>query len=215
MLKWTNQLITAPSIEPVTVDQLRSHLRLDTTVDDEYLETLITAARELFEEQTQRSLIQQTWSSFLDAAPCGGDGLGWWDGVRQGSIKQNQPNKIELPKLPVYAFDFIKSYDDDDTATEFDADNYHVELWASPVYVALKNGAVWPTPTRSTNGLEFRYKSGYGPNATDVPAAIRQCLMILAAHWYENREIVVIGTITSTLPQGAQKIINKYKVMRL
>jgi len=35
---------------------------------------------------------------------------------------------------------------------------------------------------------------GYGDDTTDVPQAIRHAAMMLAAHWYENREAVAEGS---------------------
>ena len=37
---------TPPAVEPVTLSEAKAHLRVDSTDDDAYIATLITAARE-------------------------------------------------------------------------------------------------------------------------------------------------------------------------
>ena len=64
-------LIIAPTIEPVTLEELKLHLRIDLDVldEDEYLEGLIKAAREHAEDITRRAILSQTWDYMLDGWP--------------------------------------------------------------------------------------------------------------------------------------------------
>ena len=57
----TMQLITAPELEPVTLADARSFLRIDTSADDEILQKLLTTAREMVETRTGLALITQSW----------------------------------------------------------------------------------------------------------------------------------------------------------
>lgn len=65
------KLITPPTIEPVTVDELKYHLRIDSDIIDEitYLENLITTARLDVENDTSRKIIIQTWDYFPQGWP--------------------------------------------------------------------------------------------------------------------------------------------------
>lgn len=61
-MKFSLELIGQPSIEPITLTQLKSELRTMTgTTEDAKLTRLITAGRQWFEEYTNRALIDQTW----------------------------------------------------------------------------------------------------------------------------------------------------------
>src|SRR5262245_1528310 len=62
-------LVTPPAVEPLTLGEVKVHLRVDHTADDEDISDLITAARELCEEQSGRSLATQTWRLELDRFP--------------------------------------------------------------------------------------------------------------------------------------------------
>ena len=67
------QLITAPVLEPISMDALMSHLRNDdeTMVENDLLETILAASREVVEDETRRALLTQTWDYYLDKFPSG------------------------------------------------------------------------------------------------------------------------------------------------
>lgn len=60
--------ITPPAIEPVTLEEVKLHLRIDGNEEDSYLLGLITAARQRCEEYTRRAFISQKWEFALDGA---------------------------------------------------------------------------------------------------------------------------------------------------
>jgi hypothetical protein len=45
-----------------------------------------------------------------------------------------------------------------------------------------------------------------------MPAAIKQALKLLIGHWYENRETVITGTISTALPFAAEALLAPYRV---
>jgi uncharacterized phiE125 gp8 family phage protein len=48
------------------------------------------------------------------------------------------------------------------------------------------------------NPIKCRYICGYGATADDVPASIRTAIKLMAAHFYETRELVNIGAQSVT-----------------
>lgn len=77
--------ITPPQTEPVTLSEVKAHLRIDGSEEDELLSALITTAREMAEEYTRRAFITQTWELALDSAS----------------------GKVYLPRPPVQTIDEI------------------------------------------------------------------------------------------------------------
>ena len=63
------QLITPPALEPVTLDEAKAHLKVDTTDDDALIERLIAAARARAEWHTGRAFLTQSWILWLDCWP--------------------------------------------------------------------------------------------------------------------------------------------------
>lgn len=62
-MKFVLERVSEPEIEPVTLAEMKLHLRCfdSITSEDEMIESLITAGREWVEDYTGRALIDQTW----------------------------------------------------------------------------------------------------------------------------------------------------------
>jgi len=163
------KLITGPTIEPVTLDDAKNHLRIDTTDEHTYIMDLVASARRLIELHSGRRFITQTWELALDKFPSG--------------------NAIALPYPPLQSVTSVTYYDTDDSDATFSSDDYYVDTYAEPGALALNYGESWPNTTlRPTNGIIVKYIVGYGDAETDVPEMYKQAIKILAAELYERRE---------------------------
>ena len=220
-IRMSNRRTTDPSIEPVTAEQLDAHLRGDGVLaseEGEFLNSLIESAREYIEEFTSRALITQTYTLVMDTWPTvkGGD-LGWWDGVRQGSITMDQQSYVELPIAPLQSVTSVTTFDDDNSSSVFSSSNYFLDTITQPGQLILNTGTVWPIFTRTRRGIEIVYTAGYGTAATDVPGALKQAILQLATHWYENREFTKTQSDQNqaVAPLHVQSILNRWKVRKL
>ena len=77
-------LITAPGRYPVTLEETKAHLRVETDDDDAYLDSLIEMATACLDGASGllgRCLVQQTWELQLPYWPCAV--AGWYSGMRQ------------------------------------------------------------------------------------------------------------------------------------
>lgn len=79
-----------------------------------------------------------------------------------------------------------------------------------------------PLHAVNPGGLVIRYTSGYGSNATDVPQAIRQAILMLVAHMYEAREgeapqveYEVQARAGADIPPMVASLLRPYRVMML
>lgn len=201
--------------EPVSVSEFRAHLR-DVPDYDHDLLPFITAAREYFEEATGRTLKERTFTEVMDCWPGEGEGggdLGWWQGVRQGAMTQGFARFIEMPHSPVQSITSVKTLDNAGAETTFSSAGYVLDTASTPARLGLKDGYAWPVPGRSFAGIRIAYTAGYA-SAAQVPAPFRQAVLQLAAHWYENRELVDQNG-PQKVPMQAMRIASKYRVMRL
>ena len=55
---------------------------------------------------------------------------------------------------------------------------------------------------------------GYGDGALEVPEPLRQAIRLLVAHWYENRGLAAIGTVT-VLPSTVGALLAPYRMLSL
>lgn len=44
-----------------------------------------------------------------------------------------------------------------------------------------------------------------------VPAALKECVSLLAAHWYESREAVLVGVVGQQLPIGVDNVVANFR----
>ena len=217
-----NTRTTDPSVEPVTATELDTHLRGDgelVAAESAFLDTLISSAREYVELETRLALITQTWTMYLDHFPGNRHGEPWWDGVREGAISQltHHAKELTLPISPLISVDSLKTFDGENTATTFADSNYFLDTTSKPGQLILNNGTVWPVFTRDRRGIEIVYQVGFGAAPNDVPRALRQAVLQLAAHWYENREYVKTQSDQNQAPtpMHVQRILNLHKVRTL
>lgn len=158
-------LLTPPANEPVSLEELRDHGRIDVDTDDATLAALIVSARTVAETYLRRALIAQTWRLTLDCFPDG--------------------NRVTLPKGVLSVTSVITS-DEADVSSTFDAASYLVSTGALGAIV-LKDAASWPTVTRPVDGVEIVYIAGFGADWNAVPEPVRLGIEMLALHMYENR----------------------------
>jgi hypothetical protein len=185
-------LITAPSSEPVTLQEAKSWARITDDEENALINTLIVAARQEAEKYLRSVLITQTWELTIDL--CSGsldDKLG--DGVYQIAISElygSLPNAISLPYAPIQSITSVKYYDLNNTEATYSSDNYTLDTAGGRLL--LNYGAVWPSNMRRNASLKIRYVAGYGTGA-NVPAQIKIAMMGYVQSMYESRGVCESG----------------------
>lgn len=191
----TNRLVTPPALEPVSVAEFKAHARVDFDADDALIGGLIKAARAWCENYTGRAFIAQTWRQFLSERP--------------------DADRISLVRAPLIDVTSVRTYDDKDNESVWDAANYFVDASAQPAYLVLRTGAAWAQFERCANGMAIEYVAGYGANASDVPEPLRLAITQLALHWYEHRgEVVAEGGI-ARVPLLIESLLQSYRLCGL
>jgi len=186
----TYQVVTPASTYPVSLTEAKAHLKVDINTDDTLITNLIIASTQLSEEYTNRffinTVITQTCSTFLDLK--------------------------SLLKSKVINVSFIKYYDSDNTLQTLSPSNYVVNNQFEPCQINPVIDFSYPDIAKRIDAIQCKYNVGYGTAAADVPNAIKQAILLTIGNWYANRETVIIGRITSKLPQSALWLLNTYKV---
>jgi len=187
-------IVTAPTREPLDLEELEEHLRLSETstgAEDMPLLWYLETARRYCEKAQGRAYLEQTLRLTLDRWPAG--------------------KYIEIPRPPLISISHVKYYATGGTAATMTAGNYYVDTAGEPGRVHLGYGESWPSETlRPANGVEVEFVAGYGSVATAVPAEIKQAIKLLVGHLYENREAVVaqrFGGEHSEMPYGVEALL--------
>jgi uncharacterized phiE125 gp8 family phage protein len=178
-----------PGLEPITTAEAKNYLRLDAdlTQDDTLIAVLISAARAYAESYCNRSLVQQGWQLLLDSFPSPqAFGVPW------GQPWSIPANAIQLERGPVITLDSIKYRDMGGTLQTMASSLYTLDASSPMPRVTPVFGAVWPVSLPQIGAVQVNYTAGYGVAATDVPAGIRQWLLLRVSTLYRNREEVAI-----------------------
>jgi len=188
------KVITPPSSEPVTLTQAKSQSRVDISTDDTLLNSYIAAARRYCERVDWRAYMTQTLEVWLDEWPSG--------------------NVLTLPRPPLQSVTYIKYYDEDSIEATFSSAAYYVDTVSEPGRVMLKSDYDWPSATlREVNGVVVRFIAGW-TSADNVPETIRQAILLVIGHWYENREGVLVGTVSKEIELGVKRLLDIERAMR-
>lgn len=166
------RIVTPPAAEPVSLAEAKLFLRVDHDDEDALISALVAAARERVEAATGLALVTRAVVESFDA----------WDSGA-GLTSDGRARRLGLG--PVSAITEVRTLDEDGAATVFAAEKYYTDLAASPSRLVLAGGALWPTPGRVSGGIEIAYTAGFG-GASEVPAALRQAVLEIAADAYER-----------------------------
>ncbi len=148
-----------PAAEPITLAEAKAHARVDSSTDDALITALIVAARQVCEQELQRTIISSTYKTTLDGFPSGG---------------------IDLPFPTVSSITSVKYYDTSNVQQTLSSGLYLLDD------SAVFSTDAWPDTYARPNAVEVIYVAGYA-DAAAVPQAIKQWLLMRVATMYDNR----------------------------
>lgn len=187
------QLITDPSVEPVTLSEAKLHAKVEDSADDALVTAIITAARQWAEQKTGRALLGQTWRLTLDRFP----------------------DAFKLIKTPILTVAYVKYVDVNGAQQTLDPADYMLDATMEPAWIVPAYAKSWPETRDQVNAVEAQWTAGYhASDPSKVPTAIKQWMLIAIATMYELRESVVTGTIVSKL-EFVDRLLDRYTVQRL
>ncbi len=189
---------TQPAVEPVTLAEAKSHLRVDTADDDTYITGLIRAAREWCEQYLDRTLVHTQWVMRFDRFPPDGT------------------HDIELPRPPIVASGTATAVAltftfENGTTSTYSTASYRVDRASTPGAVKTLYGQAWPPHLQDDNSISVTWWGGYGPSGSDVPQSIRHAMLMLVAFWYDNRSTVLVGSISKQLEFAVESLLSSQK----
>ncbi len=159
-------LITAPATEPITPDELKTHLRIDDPIEDAYLSGLITVARKHLEEIHWTQFVTATWDEYFD--------------------RFSSPLRLTRP--PLISISTVKYTDTGGTLQTLADTVYEADDIDGVGGVRLKYQQTWPVGVRGhADVVVVQFTAGYGA-ASAVPEPIKQAIKLYASFLYWNRE---------------------------
>lgn len=193
-------LTVAPTVEPLTVQEVKDNLKITGNDDNNQLLRLIKAARLWCEGYTNRSFIKQTRTQYMDD---------FWQPSEYRPVRER--SAIELlqgPLLDVLGVTVIsvKYYDEDDTLQTMSSSDYWIDDKRPIPRIYVKDS--WPTTKVRPNAVEIAYYAGYGTTAADVPAYFKDAMHMYIAHCYENRVPEITGVSVAAFELGIKRLLD-------
>lgn len=196
-------LVTPPTLDPVSLAEAKAHCRITSTEEDGLLAGYVLAARMHAEQYTRRAFMTQSWALTLDED---------WPQFTDRASRITR-DRIVLPRPPVISVTSIAYTDLDGVTQTLAADQYRlVKLDTGEHAIDPAYGVYWPSVRQQSAAMTVTFVAGYGSNPGNLPEPIRQAMLLLIGHWYENREAVNVGNIVNELPLAVDALLAPYRV---
>jgi uncharacterized phiE125 gp8 family phage protein len=176
----------------VSLTSLKKHVAIDATevYYDDVLTDMQLAAIEWIESKARLTLRSASFDVFVDELPCG-----------------NEP--LYLPLWPVTSVTSFAYVDEDGAAQTLATASLQIELLSQPAALYPLADAVWPR-TQPDKQRAATIRVVAGGNA-QTPAMVNHAIKLLVAHWFRNRETVLIGTVSSELSKAVDALIVQFR----
>lgn len=178
------RVTSQPIDEPISLETVKNHLKVDFSADDALINSLIITAREFVENYTLLRLMPQTITEHFDVFV----------------------SPLELSCAPLRSVSSI-SYLDSDSQSVVLGSIYKSQQYALLPRLVLKANESWPTTVNEQSAITVVYTVGFD-DADAVPEILKSAMLLMISHWYENRQDTV-----RRMPTMVEFMIRPYRIM--
>lgn len=172
--------------DAVTVRDVRDHLYISDDTFDGRLQGMIRAATDYCQRMTKRQFMPASYRLTLDRFPV---------------------DRLELPKAPLRSITTVGYTDTEGSSATVSSTVYTVVASDHiPGFVQPAFGEIWPSTRQEPNAVSVTFAAGY-PGRAKIPGTIKQAMLLIVGHWYENRETVLVGSISKELEHTTMALL--------
>lgn len=174
---------------PISLDEAKLHLRVDSSADDALISSLVSAASLYIEETTGRAMVSGTLE------------------IKRKTL----PSSIPITFSPVQSVVSVVITDEDGNDSTVDTSVYSLDTTEVPHRILLNSGEAWTTAVLAdANPVTITVVAGYGP-AASVPETLKAAVKLQVTDLYEQRASLLVGTIQSELPT-VKRLLAPYRI---
>lgn len=179
---------------PVSLAEAKTHLRVDLSDDDNYIESLIIMATHVVEQYTRLFIVENTVDVYYDQFPD-------YFNLQYGNLQ---------------TVVHLKYYDTDNSQQTLDSSNYEMDKYAQPALVYRAKGVNWPETYDRPNAVHLRFTGGIEFQEYDakLPRPLKHAILLLIGHFYENRQTVA-DKVQYQIPMTVEYLLNPFVVLEL
>lgn len=204
MAAWNR--IEKPETELYEVSTVQVALRIPalSSADETLLKGYCIAGREYVENVAGISILKQRWRYTLRQFP--------YD-------KKSNSHAIQLPRSSardsgvksVTSVD-VFTYRDPQSGEEIDLDGlYQLDDDARPAAIHPPYGQTFPATQDIPNSVTIEFTAG-AESPEDIPETLKLAVLFMIAHFWENREVVVMDMTPEKIPYALESLICQYRM---
>lgn len=187
---------TTVPVLALPIAEFKDHLRMgtgfaDDAVQDGVLESYLRSAMAAIEARTGKILIERSFMWSVTA----------WRALGEQAF----------PVAPVSAIAEVRVLDRLAAVTVIDPSRYILQKDDHRPKLLAAGGNLPSIPIGGST--EVIFTAGFGAAWGDLPADVTHAVMLLAAHYYEHRDIG--GTGGDVMPYGVTSLIERYRTVRI
>lgn len=180
------RLTVPPAVEPLELGDVKQHSVVEHAFSDAMLERLLLAARKLVESLTWRQLITATYEWKFDRLT----------------------TTLYVPRPRLQSVTSLKYRDQNgDLVTLVEGTDFDVDSNSEPGRIVPVMNGSWPPTRGHIHDVECVFDAGYGDTAADVPEQLKQAMLVIVDHWYQNRD-----GAGSFVPPAAKILMQEFRV---
>lgn len=189
----------------ISLSEAKAHLRVTHTSDDSYITTLIVASLEAASHYVgfsiQEAVVRYGFAE-LAGQPAMVNPL--------NGAPMTIGNYLRVPSR-VISLDHLYYVNESNSLVEFSAADYidSPDLFADFGLNIYVNSL--PTSLTDDN-TKYIAEVTEGFTIAAFPEVVKIACMLMIAQYYDNRQNIIVGTISSDMPFGANHLLDKYKV---
>jgi hypothetical protein len=217
--------VTQPSVEPMSLAEMKLFCSIDNTDEDTLIAAIITAARTTIERQTGLVLVQHQFKLTMPSWFSGN-----WDdrgmtpyGVGMPypaalanffpSQRRGESNRIYLERSPLLTIDTVQYYDSTETLqTLLPTGNWRTLTHCRPGALELRADAQWPDVYDRSDAVQITFTSGFGAASSNVPGDLLALMRLFCKHYYDNRDSFIVGGGVADIPMTLKMLLDANRV---
>ena len=185
--------IVKPAVFPVTLEEAKANARIEHSEEDLLIQGMLEAASEHCERIQSKAYGLQSWQAAFEHFPLF--------------------PKVLLRKAPFHSlkkFYYLNALSQEvlfQEGTDFMVDD--TGLFAR---IILLDGFSFPTDPASGNCFRVEFDCG-NDVMSDVDRTARQAILMLVAHWYDNRGTVIVGAVSKEMEFAVHALLGPDRVV--
>ena len=176
--------------EVLPIEDVRAHLRIETTDEDPLIEQLTAVAAEAIESDTGHLLAARAVTEHFAS----------FDAIR-------------LRSWPINAITGIAWFDREGTQSDFDPALARLTTARRPARL-VQMVTAWPCTGDAIDSVAVTLNAGY-VDAADVPHRLKQAALLMIGDLYAQRETFVNGTISSKVEMSltVERLLRDFRIV--